>query len=429
MKKGQLLISFKNTSDWCKHAVFIGFLFSFNLIFSQSVEIIKLKNNSPASPRVITGAEQTAAYLPLIKGKKIAIVANQTSTIGTTHLVDSLFSLGIKIKKIFAPEHGFRGDAGNGDKINNSVDAKTGISIVSLYGKNIKPTKHDLKGVDVVLFDIQDVGVRFYTFLTTMHYVMEACAEHNKTFIVLDRPNPNGHYVDGPILKSEFKSMVGMHPIPLVHGMTLGELAQMIVGEKWINGQKLQLKIVPVANYTHNTAYTLPVNPSPNLPTMASILLYPSLGLFEGADVSMGRGTDKPFECFGAPWLKHGNYKFTPQNIPGKATNPPFMAQECRGVLLTDFAYDYIVSYKHIYLPWLINMYKECPQKDKFFNAFFNKLAGTDELKKQIIEGKSAEQILESWQGGLFLFLQQRKPYLIYDFDPMLGVYPKYNKN
>jgi uncharacterized protein YbbC (DUF1343 family) len=415
MKKGQLNITFKIKSETGRFrliaAIFIIFIFN-----SLNAEII-------------TGAEQTYLYLNKLKGKKVAVVANPTSMIGRTHLVDSLFSLKINIKKIFAPEHGFRGEAANGDHIDNSIDPKTNIPIVSLYGKNIKPSKKDLKNIDVVIFDIQDVGVRFYTYLTTLHYVMEACAENNKQLIVFDRPNPNGYYVDGPILEEKFKSMVGMHPIPLVHGMTLGELAKMINGEHWLpNNLTCKLDVVPVQNYFHNLFYPLPVAPSPNLPNATSIILYPSLGLFEGTQVSMGRGTDKPFECFGAPWLKIGNYQFTPLNIPGKAVNPPYVNQNCRGFLLTDFANDYIVTYKRIYLDWLVLLYKDCPDKSKFFNSFFDKLIGTESVRSQIIEGKSAVEIKKSWEPGLKLFLEKRSPYMMYTYDEDLGLMGKKEK-
>jgi len=415
MKKGQLNILFKIKSETrsfrCIAAIFILFI------------------SNSLNAEIITGAEQTYLYLNKLKGKKVAIVANPTSMIGRTHLVDSLFSLKINIKKIFAPEHGFRGEAANGDHIDNSEDPKTNIPIVSLYGKNIKPSKQDLKNIDVVIFDIQDVGVRFYTYLTTLHYVMEACAENKKQLIVFDRPNPNGYYVDGPILEDQFKSMVGMHPIPLVHGMTLGELAKMINGEHWLpNNLTCKLEVIPVQNYFHNLFYPLPVAPSPNLPNSTSIILYPSLGLFEGTQISMGRGTEKPFECFGAPWLKTGNYQFTPINIPGKAVNPPFLNQKCRGFLLTDFANDYIVTYKHIYLDWLVLLYKDCPDKSKFFNSFFDKLIGTESVRSQIIEGKSAVEIRKTWEPGLKTFIEKRAPYMIYTYDEDLGLMGKKEK-
>ena len=258
---------------------------------------------------------------------------------------------------------------------------------------------------------------------------MEACAENNKQLIVFDRPNPNGYYVDGPILEEKFKSMVGMHPIPLVHGMTLGELAKMINGEHWLpKNLTCKLEVIPIQNYFHNLFYPLPVAPSPNLPNPTSIILYPSLGLFEGTQISMGRGTEKPFECFGAPWLKMGNYQFTPVNIPGKAVNPPYLNQNCRGFLLTDFANDYIVTYKHIYLDWLVLLYKDCPDKSKFFNSFFDKLTGTESIRSQIIEGKSAVEIRKTWEPGLKLFLNKRAPYLMYAYDEDLGLMGKKEK-
>jgi hypothetical protein len=258
---------------------------------------------------------------------------------------------------------------------------------------------------------------------------MEACAENNKLLIVFDRPNPNGYYVDGPILEEKFKSMVGMHPIPLVHGMTLGELAKMINGEHWLpKNLTCKLEVIPIQNYFHNLFYALPVAPSPNLPNSTTIILYPSLGLFEGTQISMGRGTEKPFECFGAPWLKMGNYQFTPINIAGKAVNPPYLNQNCRGFLLTDFANDYIVTYKHIYLDWLVLLYKDCPDKSKFFNSFFDKLIGTESVRYQIIEGKSAVEIRKSWEPGLKTFLEKRAPYMMYTYDEDLGLMGKKEK-
>ena len=288
--------------------------------------------------KIAPGAHQTNLYINELKGKSIALVVNQTSRIGEVHLVDSLLRLGLKIKTIFAPEHGFRGDHSAGAHVASGKDKKTGLPIISLYGNHKKPTSTDLKEIDYVVFDIQDVGTRFYTYLSTMHYVMESCAEENIPFMVLDRPNPNGFYVDGPILDPKFKSFVGMHPIPIVHGMTLGELAKMINGAGWLNNKvQTQLKVIAVENYHHNRIYTLPVKPSPNLPTKASIYLYPSLCLFEGTDVSVGRGTDKPFECFGRPGLEGRKYTFTPKSIPGVAANPPHKGVECSGALLTSF--------------------------------------------------------------------------------------------
>ncbi|MFI5221966.1 MAG: exo-beta-N-acetylmuramidase NamZ domain-containing protein, partial [Bacteroidia bacterium] len=295
------------------------------LIFFIAIILLFLKANAG----IITGAQQTQAYLPLIKGKNISLVVNQTSMIGEKHLVDSLLSLNIRIKKIFAPEHGFRGDHGAGEKIKSTIDTKTGLPIISLYGEHKKPTLADLNETDIVIFDIQDVGARFYTYISTLHYVMEACAELNKELIILDRPNPNGHYVDGPVLDMKFKSFVGMHPVPVVHGMTIGEYAKMINGEKWLlNGVQCKLKIIELKNYTHDSMYRLPVRPSPNLPTMGSIYLYPSLCFFEGTNYSVGRGTDKPFECLGKPGMTQGNYRFIPRSVAGVADHPPFEGKE-----------------------------------------------------------------------------------------------------
>lgn len=373
---------------------------------------------------VIPGAYQFSKYVPSLKGLKVAIVANHTSMIGNVHLVDTLLAQDVKVKKIFAPEHGFRGNAANGEHINNAIDKKSGLPIVSLYGKQKKPSSKELKGIDAIIFDMQDVGVRYYTYLTTMHYIMEACAENNISLWILDRPNPNGHYIDGPVLDPKFtQSMVGLHPIPLVHGMTLGELAMMIKGEKWISkANKLSLFVVPVKHYDHNTEYQLPIAPSPNLPTPASIILYPSLGLFEGTIMSMGRGTQWPFEVLGAPWFHEGKFQFTPNDIPGKAINPPYKGQLCKGLHLDNFAYDYLKDYQKIYLLWMLEMYKSYGSKPEFFNSFFDKLAGTPDLKKQIIEGKTEAEIRASWESELQQFKKIRRNYLIYAHDETRGI-------
>lgn len=388
-----------------------GFKYTLVLLLSIAINSKTYAQSAAVQP----GAWNTAAYFNLLKNKKIAIVANQTSTIGKVHLVDSLKNAGMQILKVFAPEHGFRGEAANGEKVASTIDKKTGLALVSLYGTKVKPSATDLLGVDVVVFDIQDVGVRFYTYLSTLHYVMQACVENKKKLIVLDRPNPNANYVDGPILEKGMESMVGLHPIPLVHGMTLGELAKMINGEKWLKlKDTCMLTIIEVSNWNRSIFYELPIAPSPNLPTSAAIIAYPTLGLFEGTEMSMGRGTEKPFECFGAPWFKDGNYEFIPKNIPGKATNPPFLNQTCRGVLISDFSKNYLSTNKHIYIDWLVMLYKECPDTSKFFNSFFNKLAGTPKLMQQIKSGKTAEEIKKSWEPGVTLFLEKRKRYLLY---------------
>jgi len=365
------------------------------------------------------GAERTALYFPLLKDKYIAVVANQTSKLGNTHLVDTLFNSGMKLIKIFCPEHGFRGKAGAGEFVNDNVDLKTGLPIFSLYGKNRKPRASDLKEIQVIIFDIQDVGARFYTYISTLHYVMEACAENNIELIVLDRPNPNGFYVDGPVLDMKYKSFVGMHPVPLVHGLTIGEYAQMINGEKWLAGKvQCKLKVVPVENYNHKMLYKLPVKPSPNLSTMSAIYLYPSLCLFEGTIVSVGRGTDKPFQIFGHPDLLIGDYKFKPHSIPGVSANPKLGGKLCTGFDLTEFSDGYFPNYKKIYLFWLIETYKELKDKPDFFNNFFDKLAGNSTLRKQILNGLSEEEIRKSWQPDLIKFKKIRKKYLLYpDFE------------
>jgi len=379
------------------------------MVFAFGVPILAI------SQKIITGAERTEMYLTLLKKKRTAVVANQTSMVGKRHLIDTLLASNIKVKRVFAPEHGFRGQAANGEKVASGIDPITKLPIISLYGKHVKPTRKDLKGIDIVVFDIQDVGVRFYTYLTTLHYVMQACAENRKMLLLLDRPNPNGHYVDGPLLKSGFESMVGMHPIPLVHGMTLGELARMINGEKWLKiADTCRLTVIPVLNWDHNTAYTLPVPPSPNLPTQESIMLYPTLGMMEGTVMSMGRGTDKPFECFGAPWLKEGHYIFVPKNIPGKAMNPPFLGDTCRGFLLTDFARNYISGHRQLYLEWYEMLLNACPDKQKFFNPFFDKLAGGSELRTAMLNGTSIKKIREAWKDDLFQFTYKRNRYLLY---------------
>jgi uncharacterized protein YbbC (DUF1343 family) len=378
--------------------------------------------NVGVSQSVIPAAERTEEYFSLLKKKRVAVVANQTSVVGSRHLIDTLLSAKIKVRKVFAPEHGFRGQAANGEKVHSGIDPVTRLPIISLYGKHVKPTKKDLKGIDMVVFDIQDVGVRFYTYLTTLHYVMQACAENGKPLLILDRPNPNGHYIDGPVLKPGFESMVGVHPIPLVHGMTLGELAQMINGEKWLGTEDTcPLSVVTCKNWDHNTAYTLPIPPSPNLPTQESIMLYPTLGLMEGTVMSMGRGTEKPFECFGAPWLKDGHYVFVPQNIPGKAVNPPFLGDTCRGFLLSDFARNYIAGSRKLYIEWYEMLLNTCPDRQKFFTAFFDKLAGSAELRTALLNGLSIKEIRDSWKNELYQFEYKRSRYLLYRYIPGVG--------
>jgi uncharacterized protein YbbC (DUF1343 family) len=363
---------------------------------------------------VILGNVQTEKYLPLIEGKSVAIVGNQTSVIKNTHLIDSLLSLGIQIKLVFAPEHGFRGQADNGEHITNETDTKTGLKIVSLYGNNSKPTYEHLKNIDLVIYDIQDVGVRFYTYISTLHYVMEACAENGKKLLILDRPNPNGHYIDGPVLKKEFSSFVGMHPVPVVYGMTVGEYAQMINGEEWLkNGIQCDISIIHCQNYSHTTFYSVPIPPSPNLKTDVAIALYPSLCFFEGTTISMGRGTDRPFEIYGHPKFDSTSFSFTPTPRIG-SKNPPFMNQFCYGV---DCVKENTFPMYSLDLRPLINAKKLLNNRDKYINSpsFFNKLAGDTLLKKQIENDVSEEDIRNSWKNGLEEFKLIRSKYLLYE--------------
>jgi uncharacterized protein YbbC (DUF1343 family) len=397
-----------------KTIVSIVIIFS-SLLFIANAQ--QMRDYKPESNKGIkVGAERTAEYLSIIKGKTIAVLANQTSLIGKTHLVDSLVSLGINLKLIFAPEHGFRGNADAGETISNSIDKKTGIPIVSLYGNHQKPSAKDVEGIDIVIFDIQDVGVRFYTFLSTLHYVMEACAENNKTLLLLDRPNPNGFYVDGPVLEKKYASFVGLDPVPIVHGCTMAEMAEMINGENWLgNNLHCNLKYVTCAGYNHSTYYQLPIKPSPNITSMIAVYLYPSLGLFEGTEISVGRGTDSPFEIIGYPGFKLKSFKFIPKSIVGMSKNPPYEGIECNGLNLQQFADGYIKSVKHLYLYWLKAMYDDYPNKAKYFNNFFDSLAGNSTLREQIINGVDEDVIHASWEKDLKKYLTIRKKYLLYE--------------
>lgn len=364
-----------------------------------------------------SGASNTGAYFGLIKNRRVAVVANQTSLVGNVHLVDTLLSSGIQVVKIFAPEHGFRGEAGNGDHISDGIDRKTKLPIISLYGSNVRPSPTMLADVDVIVFDIQDVGVRFYTFLATMQEVMEAAALAKKEFIVLDRPNPNGYYVDGPVMTdSKLFSFVGQLPIPIVHGCTLGEMANMINGEGWLTVEKhCELTVIPCTGYTHNSYFELPIKPSPNLPNITAVYAYPSLCWFEGTCISIGRGTNLPFQQFGFPNCKVGDATFTPKAIPGVSSNPPFKNQLCKGILV-----HFEKRPTQLNVSWLKSMYVSYPNKDKFFVSpnFFDKLAGTTRLRKQIQDGVSEEEIRASWQADLEKYKIIRKKYLLYpDFN------------
>ena len=377
---------------------------------------------------IILGADQVEEYLPLLKNKKIGIVANQTSILYLNnegqnengiqkkidlriHLVDYLYNQKINIQRVFAPEHGFRGKADAGELVNDGVDTKTGLAIISLYGKNKKPSSQQLEGIEMMIFDIQDVGARFYTYISTLHYTMEACAEANIPLLILDRPNPNGHYIDGPILEKQHKSFVGMHPVPVVHGMTIGEYAQMINGEGWLeNGVKCDLTIIKLKNYTHQTEYSLPIKPSPNLPNDAAINLYPSLCFFEGTPLSAGRGTEMQFQIFGTPKLPEEFYPFTftPQANEG-AKYPKFKNEVCHGKDLRKHK-----KLNKLNLEWLIEAYSSTGKKEEFFSLFFTKLAGTTQLQEQIEKGYTYREIRKTWLKGLEDYKIRKAKYLLY---------------
>jgi uncharacterized protein YbbC (DUF1343 family) len=364
----------------------------------------------------VTGAERTACYVPQLLGQRVALVVNQTSTIGQRHLADTLQGLGVDIKFIFAPEHGFRGSAEAGETVKDGIDARTGIPLRSIYGKSKKPSAADLAQVDLVVFDIQDVGVRFYTYISTLFYVAEACAEQRKPLLVLDRPNPNGHYVDGPVLEPKMKSFVGIAPIPIVHGCTVGELAHMYRNERWIqSATDLQLEVIPCDNYTHQTPYTLPIKPSPNIPDQRSVLLYPSICLFEGTKLSVGRGTDTPFQRFGYPSFAAGRIEFIPCPNEGSA-EPPYKGEFCAGFDLSNTPVDELYQKPLIELEWLLYFYENSPNRDDYFlkNDFFSKLAGTRTLRQQIEAGKNAADIRASWEPGLARYRQIRDKCLLY---------------
>ena len=370
-----------------------------------------------------TGAEQTDKYLPLLKGKRVAIMANQTSIIGKKHLVDSLKTLGVNIVKVFGPEHGFRGNASAGEKVADEIDPVSGIPVVSLYGGKNKPTKEDLADVDVLIYDLQDVGVRFYTNINALSRLMEACYENGKEMLILDRPNPNGYLIDGPILDMKYKSGIGMFPIPMSHGLTVGEFAQMANGEGWLKDKvKCRIKIIPVANYDHGMPYILPVKPSPNLNTQQSILLYPSTCMFEGVYINHGRGTMFPFTVLGSPELK-GKYEFsyTPTGIKGMAETPIFMDEVCYGLDLRNYDTELLRKSKKINIKWIMELYKAHPHKEKFFDSKLSKQMNNIEIqigsglfRQQIIDGVSEEVIRASWEPGLSEYKKMRKKYLLY---------------
>jgi len=389
-------------------------LTSFIYIFSLCLLLIFAGAELNAQElKILPAADQPELYLSKLSGKSVGIVANQTSILTQSnkkHVVDFLLEKGVSVKKVFVPEHGFRGVADAGEKVDNTIDSKTGLPIISLYGTNKKPTAAQIKDLDLIIFDLQDVGVRFFTYISTMHYVMEAAAENGIPVMIFDRPNPNGDYLAGPVLKSGFESFVGMHPIPVVHGLTVGELAKMINGEKWLKGGlQADLEVIPVGNWTHNTRYNLPIKPSPNLPNDLSIRLYPSTCFFEGTIVSLGRGTLFPFQTYGYPDPAFGKFTFTPISINGMSKTPPLQDQVCYGVDLRNESLN-----QQFTLKYLLDAYQKSGKGKAFFNNYFNTLAGTDQLKKMIIEGKTASEIEASWQSDLDSYKKLREKYLIY---------------
>jgi len=386
----------------------------FFLLFFCSVSLVAQFHND----EITVGAERMEQYLPMLQSKRVALVVNQTSLVNNTHLADTLLSKGVNVVRIFAPEHGFRGTADAGETVKNGIDVQTDLPVVSLYGKNKKPTAEQLKGIDIVVFDIQDVGARFYTYISTMHYVMEACAENNKKCIVLDRPNPNGHYVAGPILNPELKSFVGMHPIPVVHGLTVGELACIINEEGWLNNRiSCNLEVIKCSGYNHKKFYQLPIAPSPNLPNMESVYLYPHLCFFEGTVVSVGRGTDFPFQVIGHPQIKGGLFTFTPEPKPG-AKYPKLQGKTCSGEYLGSMSCDEFQGLTDLDLGWLVNYYGQLNKNDESFfltSNFIDKLAGTKDLRLEVMAGKSAEAIQAKWMQDLDAYKMLRQKYLLYE--------------
>ena len=374
----------------------------------------KAKCDTPDSGEIIVGAACTSEYVPLLKGKKVALLSNHTGVVGDKHVLDIMLEKGVDVTTIFSPEHGFRGNADAGEHVKSSVDEKTGIPIASLYdGNSKKPAKKVMDGFDVLVVDIQDVGLRFYTYYVTMINLMNAAIEYDKEVVVFDRPNPNGMYVDGPILDMKYKSGVGALPIPVVHGLTMGEIANMANGEGWLeNGKKVKLTVIKCKNYTHQSRYVLPVAPSPNLPNMHSIYLYPSTCYFEATPVSLGRGTDKPFQVYGHPNMKGYDFSFTPRSIPG-AKNPPQLDRECYGRDLTQIPDDEIIA-KGINLEYVIDAYRNLNLDDHFFRSFFELLIGNGKVRKMIKEGKSADEIKATWSEDVARFKEQRRPYLLY---------------
>ncbi len=391
------------------------FLFLLVFIFEIINESIaqQVNNNVLKAEDAIVGASRLELYINKLEDKNVGVIANQTSIINGTHLIDTLISKGVNVIKIFTPEHGFRGTADEGASINNSIDEKTQLPIISLYGNNKKPNETQLKDIDILIFDLQDVGTRFYTYISTMTYIMEAAAENNIPLIVLDRPNPNGFYVDGPVLEPENKSFVGLHQVPIVYGLTIGEYALMVNGEYWLSDSlQCDLTIIPLGNYDRNAIYELPVKPSPNLPNWESVYLYPSLCFFEGTIVSVGRGTEFPFQVYGHPKMTD-DFVFTPRQSDGRRA-PLLCDEECHGEYLMTYAHDFKRNKNQINLSWIINAYNQLKEEGKFFNNFFVKLSGTNELQQQIEQGMTEKEIRATWKEGLDNYKKIRKKYLMY---------------
>ena len=418
-----IMFPIKNTSiKICRLKNILALLLIIGFI-SCSTSAITSKNNTKNVGVIKTGAEQTELYVPYLQGKRVAILANQTTIIGKKHLVDSLQSLGVNIVKVFGPEHGFRGNASAGADVKDEMDKQTGIPIISLYGPKNKPTKEDLADVDIVLYDLQDVGVRFYTNINALSRLMEACQENGKELLILDRPNPNGYLIDGPVLDMKYKSGIGMFPIPMSHGLTVGEFAQMANGQGWLkDGVKANIKIIPVANYNHDMPYELPVPPSPNLNTQQSILLYPSLCMFEGTYINLGRGTFFPFTVLGSPYLKGiYDFSFTPTGIKGMAETPLFMNQVCYGLDLRTYDTELLRKSKQINFKWIMELYKASPNKEQFFDSKMSKEMNNIEIqigsglfRQQIIDGVPEAEIRAGWEAGLNEYKEMRKKYLLY---------------
>jgi len=385
------------------------------ILLIMTLGLASCMSQQSAQDDILPAASRTRLYMPRLQGQQVAVVANHTALVDGVHLVDTLLSRGIRVTKIFSPEHGFRGEGEAGELIGDDTDSTTGLPVISLYGSNKKPELKELEDVDVVVFDIQDVGVRFYTYISTMHYVMEACAETGTRFLVLDRPNPNGFYVDGPVLDPDYRSFVGMHPIPLVHGMTIAEMGRMINNEGWLgDGLRCDYQWIACKNYTHDSLYQLPVPPSPNLPNMRSIYLYPSLGLMEGTVVNVGRGTQWPFQVYGHPDMQDAEFTYRPQSIEGVSTNPKFKGRICSGIDLRNYPLDSLLEHPRLRLHWVRHAMNHVPEED-FFLPFFNNLAGNEELMRQLKQEVPTPEIRKSWEDGLEAFMKMREQYLIYE--------------